>query len=396
MRKIKIRDAGYVFNGNSINAKVKKEKYCSGKAGLPYIATKDLTFKGEFDFQNGVQIPLAELDKFKIAKQESVLICAEGGSAGKKIGFLSKNVCFGNKLFAFEPSKEIKGKYVYYYFLSKEFQKDFKGNLKGIIGGVSLKKFKQLEIPIIPLDRQNRIVSKLDKAFEAIDQAIENTEKNIENVEELFQNTRHEILSATKEDWKIQPLREVCVVERGSSPRPIKKFLTDDDDGVNWIKIGDTKNVNKYIFHTNQKITKEGAEKSRRVDSGDFILSNSMSYGKPYIMKTTGYIHDGWFKLKLLEFIDSEYMYHLLSSKNVVEQFHNLANGSVVKNISGDLVKKVLLPIPPKEEQLKITVDLDTLEKHINELKSKYEEKLSNLQKLKMSILEKAFKGELI
>ena len=66
-------------------------------------------------------------------------------------------------------------------------------------------------------------------------------------------------------------------------------------------KIGDTKNVNKYIFHTNQKITKEGAEKSRRVDSGDFILSNSMSYGKPYIMKTTGYIHDGWFKLKLLD-----------------------------------------------------------------------------------------------
>lgn len=243
---------------------------------------------------------------------------------------------------------------------------------------------------------QELIVSKLDQAFQGIDQAIENTEKNLENVEELFQNTRHKILSANKEGWKIQPLRDVCIVERGSSPRPIKKYLTDDGDGVNWIKIGDTKNVNKYIFDTNQKITKEGAEKSRRVDSGDFILSNSMSYGKPYIMKTTGYIHDGWFKLKFLDFIDSEYMYHLLSSKNVVEQFHNLANGSVVKNISGDLVKKVLLPIPTKEEQLKITVDLDTLEKHINELKSKYNEKLSNLKELKMSILEKAFKGELV
>ena len=261
---------------------------------------------------------------------------------------------------------------------------------------ISAKKIKDIQFPLPSEIVQKQIVSKLDQAFEAIDQAIENTKKNIENVQELFQNTRHKILSATKEDWKIQPLREVCVVERGSSPRPIKKFLTDDDDGVNWIKIGDTKNVNKYIFHTNQKITKEGAEKSRRVDSGDFILSNSMSYGKPYIMKTTGYIHDGWFKLKLLEFIDSEYMYHLLSSKNVAEQFHNLANGSVVKNISGDLVKKVLLPIPPKEEQLKITVDLDTLEKHINQLKSKYDEKLSNLQKLKMSILEKAFKGELV
>jgi type I restriction enzyme, S subunit len=261
---------------------------------------------------------------------------------------------------------------------------------------ISAKKIKDIEFPLPSEIVQKKIVSKLDQAFEAIDQAIANTQKNIENVEELFQNTRHKILSETKEYWKILPLRDVCLVERGSSPRPIKKFLTDDDDGVNWIKIGDTKNVNKYIFHTNQKITKEGAGKSRRVESGDFILSNSMSYGKPYIMKTTGYIHDGWFKLKLLEFIDSEYLYHLLSSKNVEEQFHRLANGSVVKNISGDLVKKVLLPIPPKEEQLKITVELDTLEKHINELKSKYSKKLNYLNELKMSILERAFKGELV
>ena len=281
-------------------------------------------------------------------------------------------------------------KFLYYFLSSIKMPK--RGAAQPFL---ALKDIRNIQVPRYDIEKQFQIVSKLDKAFEAIDQAIANTEKNIENVEELFENTRHYILSGTKEDWKLLPLRDVCHVERGSSPRPIKKFLTEDKDGVNWVKIGDTKNVNKYIFHTNQKITKEGAEKSRRVESGDFILSNSMSYGKPYIMKTTGYIHDGWFKLKLLEFIDSEYLYHLLSSKNVEEQFHRLANGSVVKNISGDLVKKVLLPIPPKEEQLKIIVELDTLEKHINELKSKYSEKLSYLNNLKTSILERAFKGEL-
>jgi len=98
-----------------------------------------------------------------------------------------------------------------------------------------------------------------------------------------------------REGWEVKALKDVCIVERGSSPRPIKNFITEDENGVNWVKIGDTKGVEKYIYKTNQKITKEGAKKSRFVDVGDFILSNSMSFGRPYIMKTQGYIHDGWF-----------------------------------------------------------------------------------------------------
>ncbi len=149
-----------------------------------------------------------------------------------------------------------------------------------------------------------------------------------------------------KEGWEIKKLVDVCIVERGSSPRPIEKYQTDSPYGVNWIKIGDTKGIDKYIYNTKEKITKEGAEKSRYVKEGDFILSNSMSFGKPFIMKTDGYIHDGWFVLRLHKFIDTEYFFNLLSSPYVNDQFHKLASGSVVKNISGDLVKKVVLPIP--------------------------------------------------
>lgn len=109
-----------------------------------------------------------------------------------------------------------------------------------------------------------------------------------------------------KQGWEEKKLGEVCVVERGSSPRPIQKYQTDNEDGVNWIKIGDTKGVDKYITKTKEKITKEGAEKSRYVKEGDFILSNSMSFGKPYIMKTDGYIHDGWFVFRLPDYIDKD------------------------------------------------------------------------------------------
>lgn len=196
--------------------------------------------------------------------------------------------------------------------------------------------------------------------------------------------------------WETKKLVDVCIVERGSSPRPIEKYQTDSPDGVNWIKIGDTKNVEKYIYTTREKITKEGAQKSRYVKEGDFILSNSMSFGKPFIMKTDGYIHDGWFALRLHNFIDTEYFYHLLSSPLVNDQFHKLASGSVVKNISGDLVKKVVLPIPPLQEQQRIVTILDEAFTAIDKAKANTEQNLKNAKELFESELQRVFseKGE--
>jgi type I restriction enzyme, S subunit len=182
--------------------------------------------------------------------------------------------------------------------------------------------------------------------------------------------------------WKDQQLGDVCIVERGSSPRPIKNYLTDDPDGVNWIKIGDTKGVIKLIHSTKQKITKDGAKRSRKVNPGDFILTNSMSFGKPYIMATTGYIHDGWFVLRLADNINTDFFYHLLGSRMVQDQFHSLAAGAIVKNISGDLVKKAILRIPPLPEQKRIVAILDEAFAGINQGVVNAEKNLANAREL--------------
>jgi type I restriction enzyme S subunit len=101
------------------------------------------------------------------------------------------------------------------------------------------------------------------------------------------------------EGWQWKTLEDVFLIERGGSPRPIKSYITDADDGINWIKIGDaTKGDGKYIESTEQKIKPEGLKKSRLVEEGDFIMSNSMSFGRPYIMKTKGAIHDGWLLMR--------------------------------------------------------------------------------------------------
>ncbi len=291
------------------------------------------------------------------------------------------------------PKEEFDIGFVQYFLNGIDFQKHRKGST---IPHVYFKDYKNEVFPLLPLKEQKRIVAILDRAFKNIDQAKTNAEQNLINAKELFESYLQNVFENKGNDWEMKKLIDVCIVERGSSPRPIKKYLTEDEDGVNWIKIGDTKNIEKYIYKTNQKITKEGAEKSRFVEEGDFILSNSMSFGKPYIVKTKGYIHDGWFKLKLHDFIDTEYFYQLLSSRFVNIQFHSLASGSVVKNISGDLVKKVILPIPSINEQKQIVEKLDSLQTQTKKLESLYQQKIADLEELKKSILQKAFNGELL
>ncbi len=194
-----------------------------------------------------------------------------------------------------------------------------------------------------------------------------------------------------KAGWEIKTLDEVCIVERGSSPRPIKEFFTTEPDGVNWIKIGDTEEGGKYVFSTRQKITPEGAKQSRYVKEGDFILTNSMSFGRPYIMKTDGYIHDGWFVLRLKDSIDADYFYHLLSSNLIQEQFTQLAAGAIVKNISGDLVKKAVLPIAPLPEQKRLVTLLDEAFESIATAKANAQQNLKNARALFESHLNEVF-----
>ncbi len=160
--------------------------------------------------------------------------------------------------------------------------------------------------------------------------------------------------------WQSVKLEEVFDIARGGSPRPIADFITDEPDGLNWISIKDASNSDKYITKTKLKIRKEGLNKSRFVKEGDFLLTNSMSFGRPYIMKTTGCIHDGWLVLSGdKERINQDYFYHLFGSSLLHQLFSRLAAGAVVKNLNIDLVKGVEIPLPPLAEQQKIAAILD-------------------------------------
>jgi type I restriction enzyme, S subunit len=184
-----------------------------------------------------------------------------------------------------------------------------------------------------------------------------------------------------KMGWSTKKLGEICDIERGGSPRPIQNFITTASNGINWIKIGDATASDKYIYKTEQKIKPEGANRSRMVYEGDFILSNSMSFGRPYIMKTTGCIHDGWLVLRQPK-VDPDYLYHVLSSDLVFNQFDRLAAGSTVRNLNIGLAKSVEIPYPPLPEQKRIVGILDKAFEGIATAKANAEKNLQNARAL--------------
>lgn len=180
----------------------------------------------------------------------------------------------------------------------------------------------------------------------------------------------HELLNGGSDGWVETTLGQVLEISRGGSPRPIQNFITDTEDGINWIKIGDATASSKYIYRTEQKIRPEGASRSRKVSSGDFLLSNSMSFGRPYIMRTTGCIHDGWLLLgSVSRHFDEDFLYNLLISSNIQAQFNSLAAGSGVRNLNIDVVSEICVPLPSKQEQREIAVLLNSFDDIENALK---------------------------
>lgn len=167
------------------------------------------------------------------------------------------------------------------------------------------------------------------------------------------------------DDWSVITLGNYAQIFRGGSPRPIQAFLTTSDKGVNWIKIGDVGEEDKFIKSTEEKIVPEGVSRSRMVFRGALILSNSMSYGRPYIMNIEGCIHDGWLVIQKYDRVfDRDYLYYALSSGLTMKQYVAMAAGSSVQNLNKEKVSKIVLPCPRISEQKSIAEvlsDIDTL-----------------------------------
>ena len=387
----KLSEIGKVFNGNSINEKVKKEKYTGLDDGLPFIATKDVSFDSEIDYENGVRIPLNEINQFKIAPSNTPLICAEGGSAGRKIGFTNQDVCFGNKLFALVPNKNADSKYVYYYYFTSSFQKHFSTEMAGIIGGVSMNKFKDIEIPLPPLPEQQRIVSILDEAFAAIAKAKANAEQNLKNAKELFESYLQGMFE--NGNWETKKLSEVAkhslgkMLDKNKNKGEPKEYLRNQN--VRWFEF-DLSDLNEMPFLENEK------EKYTAI-KGDVMICEGGYPGRAAIWEEDYPIY---FQKAIhrVRFHDEEYNKWFLFYLFILDKTGKLKNhftGTGIQHFTGDALGKLILPFPPLDKVKTIVRQLDALRAETQKLEAVYQKKIDDLEELKKSILQKAFAGEL-
>ena len=222
-----------------------------------------------------------------------------------------------------------------------------------------------------------------------------------EKIGSEVKNINDKIPFEIPDSWCWIRLGDLLEIARGGSPRPIKEYLTTAADGVNWIKIGDTEKGGKYINTTKEKIKSSGVSKSRFVHKGDFLLTNSMSFGRPYILNVDGCIHDGW-----LVFSDTfcvfhkEFLYYVLSSPFAFMQFIGKVSGAVVKNLNSEKVADSIFPLPPLAEQKRIVKEIERFEPLLADY-DKLEQQATKLDneiydKLKKSILQHAIQGNLV
>ena len=180
--------------------------------------------------------------------------------------------------------------------------------------------------------------------------------KHLDNLITLHQRNSHCSVSCFfshfTNTWEQRKFADVVQIERGGSPRPIDDYITDSPNGLNWVKIGDAPAQGHYITKTAEKIRPEGLSKTREVHPGDLILSNSMSFGKPYIMGIDGCIHDGWLLIRdTNSTFDLTFLCHLLGTPQMLDQYRSLAAGSTVNNLNKELVGNTVVTIPKINEQ---------------------------------------------
>lgn len=196
-------------------------------------------------------------------------------------------------------------------------------------------------------------------------------------------------------NWRWTKFGNTVYIVRGGSPRPIKNYITTAQDGINWIKISDVEKGGKYISNANEKIKPEGEKKSRRVYPGDFLLTNSMSFGRPYISKIEGCIHDGWLLIRNLNGYDVDYLYHLLSSQYMYSQFCKKAVGSTVDNLNIEKVCSANIPLPPIAEQKRIVKRVEEIFKLLDIIDKAQNKYSADAEILKNKLITMGIQGKL-
>ena len=376
---------------------LKKSEYMS--SGDYLLITGTDFDNGQVNWKSCAYVSKARYEQdsnIKIRPQD--ILISKDGTIGKVayLGMIPKAGTLNSGIFVIRAND----RKIDQVFLSKIFMSFyFEEFLNRLVAGSTINHLYQKDFVkfCFPLPNSEEQVA-IAAALSDVDSLISALTKKIEKKKTIRQGLVQQLLTGKKRlpgfcgDWVKKKVSSVSDILRGGSPRPIENYIV-KSGGVNWIKIGDVDSSAKYIFRTNEQIMESGIQYSRFVHSGDLLLSNSMSFGRPYILKTEGCIHDGWLVIQNYDkYFDKEFLYYLLGSDEVLKQYKSLAAGSSVLNLNKDIVGKVVLYFPPSiSEQTAIANILSDCDSEIAAL----EEKRDKYKEIKQGMMQQLLTGKI-
>ena len=400
---VKASAVARIYTGNSISEKIKADKYAGQQEGLLFIATKDIGFDNAIDYETDIRIP--DYPNFKIAPANTALLCIEGGSAGRKVGFVNREVCFGNKLCAFAAEK-VNSKFIYYILQSQYFIQQFNNRKHGLIGGVSVNNLAEIGFPLSPLAEQQRIVDRIESLFAKLDEAKEKAQAVVDSFETRKAAILHKAFTGEltakwreehgvgMESWEHHQFSDLCAIVRGGSPRPAgdPRYY---DGNIPFMKVADiTRNDSPYVSKVEYSIKEEGLKKTRMVEANTLLLTNSgATLGVPAITTIRTTFNDGIAAFIGLDIDSLLFYYYFWTSKT--DFLRSINMGAAQPNLNTKLIGEVEIDVPQTAERVEIARVLNALLSKERQAKEAAEAVLDQIDLMKKSILACAFRGEL-
>jgi len=410
----KVKFINDIYNGDSLNENFKKKFESQNLEELPYISSKDINVDySTIEYENGLRIPRG-LSQYKVAPTSSSLICIEGGSAGRKIAYTEKNVCFVNKLACFKPKHDLFPKFGFYLLKSQPFQLQFQLSMSGLIGGVPISRLNNFSVYLPTLGVQKAIADFLDKKATLIDKAIKVKEKQIALLKEykqiIIQNavtkglnpnapmkdSGVEWIGQIPEHWKVKRLKFIGKATIGLTYEP--NNLCDKGSGNLVLRAsnlkdgkfvyGDKLNVYVNIKVSNELIVKKDdilicSRNGSRHLIGKCAIANKNDEGFTFGAFTT--LFRSKINLYLVQIFNSE-VFCFLSGLFLTSTINQLTIGNL---------NSISVPLPPYMEQKKIREHLETKSKRIDKTINFHQIQINKLKEYKASLIDSAVTGKI-
>lgn len=362
------------------------------------LKTNKLDFSELKYINDNITIP-----KEKKVSKWSLIICTASGSKSHlgKVALVDNNYdyAFGGFMGQLNPSDEIDSRYLFYLLISDGYKTFISRLSDGVnINNLRFDNLSEFPISLPPLSEQKRIVKILDEIFEKTVKVKENTEKNLQNARKLLESYLHNIFDKPDKNWVENKFGKICDFVRGPFGGSLKKTCFKPSG----IAVYEQQHAIYDQFEDiRYYIDNEKFNEMKRFEllPGDLIMSCSGTMGKVAIVPDNihkGIINQALLKLSPNKNINAKYLKIWMGSANFQEQLAKHTQGVAIKNVASvKVIKEIDVPVPSVSKQNYIIDMLENFSAKTKKLEAIYQQKLTDLQELKKSILQKAFNGEL-